>query len=301
MKIKAFKTSICGLLLGLICFTNYSFGITYQNQLDSTNTGFKLKTIVVDAGHGGHDPGAYGSFSMEKNVTLAIAFKLQQAIQKDLPDVNVVMTRTTDEFVELHKRSEIANKAKGNIFISIHCNSLADSRSSEIVDYTKGRHGKKTPVYKTVVVHNHSGKGVLVLVYGFKRTGEQLEAIRENASILQEKNYKDYYADDDDPTSAMVLNAFRDKYRKQSIHLANLINSEFTDTDGRYSNGVKEQSLHVLANSGMPAVLVETGFINNAEEEEYLNSDNGQTEVVNSIVRAIKQYKRELEQKAQPQ
>ncbi|WP_158828443.1 N-acetylmuramoyl-L-alanine amidase family protein [Mucilaginibacter lacusdianchii] len=298
MKNKAFKRLIYGFLALFICISNFSFRIGDPVKRDSTGTGFKIKTIVIDPGHGGHDPGAYGSFSMEKNVTLAIGLKLQKAMQKELKDVNVIITRDNDQFVELHKRAEIANKNKGNIFLSIHCNSLASAHERVIVDYNKGRHGKKVPVYKTVSIPNRSGKGVLLLVYGFKRTGEQLEAIRENASILQEKNYKDYYSDSDDPTTAMVLNAYRDKYRKHSIHLADLINTEFTETDGRYSNGVKEQSLHVLANSGMPAVLIETGFINNSQEEEYLNSDEGQTEIVNSIIRAIKQYRREVEQTA---
>lgn len=285
MKNKGLKTFIYGLLALLICCINFSFTSDVPGKRDTTaSTGFKIKTIVIDPGHGGHDNGASGSFSREKNVTLAIGLKLQKAIQKDIKDVNIVMTRTTDDFIELHKRAEIGNKNKGNIFLSIHCNSLSDVRR------TVGR--------RVVSIPNKSGKGVLLLVYGFKRTGEQLEAIRENASILQEKNYKDYYSNDDDPTANMVLNAFRDRYRKQSIHLAGLLNREFTETDGRSSNGVKEQSLHVLANSGMPSVLIETGFINNEDEEQYLNSDEGQTEIVNSIVRAIKQYKRELEQTA---
>jgi N-acetylmuramoyl-L-alanine amidase len=285
MKNKALRTFIYGLLALVICSINFSFTSDGPSKKDTTaSTGFKIRTIVIDPGHGGHDAGASGAFSREKNVTLAIGLKLQKAIQKDLKDVNIVMTRTTDEFIELHKRADIGNKNKGNIFLSIHCNSLSDIRR------TVGR--------RVVSIPNKSGKGVLLLVYGFKRTGEQLEAIRENASILQEKNYKAYYTTDNDPTANMVLNAFRDRYRKQSIHLAGLLNKEFTETDGRPSNGVKEQSLHVLANSGMPSVLIETGFINNPDEEDYLNSDDGQTEIVNSIVRAVKQYKRELEQAA---
>lgn len=285
MKNKALRRLICRLPLPVILFTLCSFKTQFDAPKDTTiNNGFRFKTVIVDAGHGGHDPGAYGEYSVEKNVTLAIANKLQNAIEKDMPGVNAIMTRSTDEFVELHKRAEIANRNHGNIFISIHCNSLPGRRRM-----INGH---------PVAVSNRSGKGVLLLVYAFKRTGEQQEAIRENASIYQEKNYKEYYNFADDPTQGMVLNAFRDKYRKQSIHLANLINEEFTDTDGRYSNGVKEQSLHVLANSGMPAVLVETGFINNPDDEQYLNSEQGQNEIVASIVRAIKQYKKEVEQAA---
>ncbi|WP_462265507.1 N-acetylmuramoyl-L-alanine amidase family protein [Mucilaginibacter sp.] len=285
MKNKALKRLICGLAALMLLFTLCSFKTETTARGDTAAyAGFKFKTVIIDAGHGGHDPGAYGSYSTEKKVTLAIAEKLQTAIEKDIPEVNAVMTRTDDNFIELHKRAEIANHQHGNMFISIHCNSLPDNRRM-----VNGR---------SVRVNNRSGKGVLLLVYGFKRTGEQLEAIRENASIYQEKNYKDYYNTSDDPSTGLVLNAFRDKYRKQSIHLANLINDEFVNNDGRRSNGVKEQSLHVLANSGMPAVLVETGFINNPEDEEYLNSEQGQNEIVASIVRAIKQYKKEVEQAA---
>jgi len=285
MKNKALKRLIYRLPSFVLLLTLCSFKTYFTGPKDTTaNNGFRFKTVIVDAGHGGHDPGAYGENSVEKNVTLAIAFKLQKAIEKEMPGVNAIMTRTTDDFVELHKRAEIANRNHGNIFISIHCNSLPGRRR-----VINGH---------PVAVSDRSGKGVLLLVYAFKRTGEQQEAIRENASIYQEKNYKEYYNFEDDPTQGMVLNAFRDKYRKQSIHLANLINEEFTDTDGRYSNGVKEQSLHVLANSGMPAVLVETGFINNRDDEQYLNSEQGQNEIVASIVRAIKQYKKEVEQAA---
>jgi N-acetylmuramoyl-L-alanine amidase len=285
MKNKAFKRLIYGLLAFVICFSNFSFITPSPPKRDTTvNSGFKIKTIVIDAGHGGHDNGASGAYSKEKNVTLAIALKLRDAMLKDLKNVNIVMTRTTDDFIELHRRAEIANKNQGNIFLSIHCNSLSDNRRK-----VNGR---------TVSIPNHSGKGVLLLVYGYKRTGEQLEAIRENASIFQEKNYKDYYTENNDPAAAIVLNAFRDRYRKQSIRLANILNNEFVNTDGRRTNGVNEQSLHVLANSGMPSVLIETGFINNADDEEYLNSDTGQTEIVNTIIRSVKQYKSEIEQSA---
>jgi N-acetylmuramoyl-L-alanine amidase len=285
MKNKGLERLIYGLPSLLLMFLLSSFKAGHPSTPDSLiSSGFKFKTIIIDAGHGGHDPGAFGEYSSEKKVTLAIANKLQKAIEKEIPTVNAIMTRTTDNFVELHKRAEIANHEHGNMFVSIHCNSLPDLRR-----VVNGR---------SVRVANKSGKGVLLLVYGFKRTGEQLEAIRENASIYQEKDYKSYYNVENDPTAGMILNALKDKYRKQSIHLANLINDEFVNNDGRSSNGVKEQSLHVLANSGMPAVLIETGFINNPDDEQYLNSDAGQNEIVASIVRAIKQYKKEVEQVA---
>ena len=233
-------------------------------------TGFKLKNVIIDAGHGGKDAGAKGLTSFEKNVTLSIAQKLQAAIKVQIPDLNTVMTRSDDTFIELRRRSDIANKSQGNLFISIHCNSSAEG--------TAYRARKQS--------------GVMLLVYASKRTGEQLEAVRENASILIEKDQTKYDAlDADDPANAIILDAFTKKYRKQSIRFGEFLNQEFTITDGRPSIGVREQSLYVLANSGMPAVLVETGYINNPDEEIFLNSEEGQNQIVQSIIRAIMAYR----------
>ncbi|GAA4309615.1 hypothetical protein GCM10023149_03990 [Mucilaginibacter gynuensis] len=299
MKNKTLKRLNYYFPLLLILFTLSSF----QNddgkpKRDTVQTsGFKIKTIVVDAGHGGHDPGAFGSHSNEKTVTLALALKLQKAIEKDLKDVNVIMTRTDDNFIELHRRSDIANKNQGQLFISLHCNSLAGRRVTEVTGYKKGKKGKKIPIYKTVSVPNRSGKGAMILVYGSRRVGAQEEALRENAVIYAEKDYKDNYAgyDPENPASVILLNTFRDKYRKQSIRLATLIDNEFTDTDGRVSAGVKEQVVLVLDHTAMPAVLVETGFINNPDDEAYLTSEEGQNEIVASVLQAIKNYKKQVE------
>jgi N-acetylmuramoyl-L-alanine amidase len=283
MKNKAFKTYIYGLLALLTCSSGFSYASANSDSIDTAvSTGFKIKTIVVDAGHGGKAGGASGAYSMEKNVTLALALKLQQAIQKEMKDVNVLMTRTSDVYVQNGLRAEMANDNKANVYISLHCNSLPDVRR-----VVNGR---------TVSVANRSGKGVLLLVNRIGRSNEQVAAIRENEYAELEATYSNRKEKTPDPAQAMILNAFRDKYRKQSIRLASLVNNEFVNTDGRNSLGVVEQGVQVLANTSMPSILVETGFINNPEEEDYLNSDAGQTEIVNSIVRAIKQYKRELEQ-----
>jgi N-acetylmuramoyl-L-alanine amidase len=293
------KRMICGFAAIIVCFSLFSFTSKNYIKKDTVvNNSFKLKTIIVDAGHGGKKTGAFGSYSVEKNVTLAIALKLQKAIEKEMNDVNVIMTRTTDDDVAFRSRADIANSNHGNVFISIHCNSLSDRRRTQVVGYKKGKRGKKTPIYKTVSVPDRSGKGPLLLVYSTKRIGPQIEALRENAELYEDKNYKDQYNgyDPDDPASVILLNAFKNKYRKQSIHLANLINTEFTDGDGRRSEGVREQVLFVLDHTAMPSVLVETGYINNHDDEEYLNSEAGQNEIVDSIVRALINYKKEVEQ-----
>ena len=235
---------------------------------------FQFKTVVIDAGHGGKDPGAHGTFSLEKNVALAIAKKVQNLLNAKMPEINVVMTRSTDRFIELNRRSEIANEKQANLFVSIHCNSSPEG-TAEIM---------------------HKQGGVMILVYGFHRKEEQMEALRENASIYIEKDYKKNYSgySENDPTSLIILNAFMQKYRRQSILFGSILNKGFINNDRRRSRGVKEQGVLVLAHSAMPAVLVETGYINNPTEEKYLNSENGQDEIAKSIVKAITTYKSEV-------
>jgi N-acetylmuramoyl-L-alanine amidase len=298
MKNKALKRLIYGLLVLLTSLPRFSFAISYPVKHDTvTATGYKLKTVVIDAGHGtrpnGSHSGASGSYSTESNVTLAIALKLQKAIEKDIPDLKVVMTRTSEADVGLQRRSEIANSNKGDLFISIHCNSLADRRVREVVGHRKGK-----AVYETTSVADRSGKGVLFLVYRFGRSGEEHEALRENLFEVEAAGPQNVDVQDD-PAAMITINAFKAKYRKQSIHFANMLNSEFVEGDGRRSDGVKEQGVLVLCHSAMPAVLVETGFINNHEEEDYLNSEDGQNAIVASIVRALVNYKAEVEQVSQ--
>jgi N-acetylmuramoyl-L-alanine amidase len=286
MKNKALERLIYGLSLSLVSLTLFSFTTPKITPTDTIHApAFKLKTVVVDAGHGrmsnGTWRGASGEYSQESKVTLAVAFKLQAAIEKELPDIKVVMTRTTDNDVLWQKRSDIANQNKGQLFISLHCNSLPDRAVTS--------HGRRTHV------PDRSGKGVLLLVYVYRRVGEQEAAIRENE--FEDKNYKDDTdLNPNDPTSIILLNAFKDKYRKQSLRFANLVNDEFTNTDGRRSEGVREQSVLVLARSGMPAVLVEMGYINNPDDEAYMNSESGQNEIVATLIRALKAYKNEVEQ-----
>jgi N-acetylmuramoyl-L-alanine amidase len=298
MKNKALKRLIYGLLAFLISLPLFSFKLIGSLKKDTiADSGFKIKTIIVDAGHGvrpsgaeGHfSPGASGSYSYERDVTLAIAKKLQIAIEKELNGVKVVMTRKTEEDVAWQRRADIANQNKGDLFISLHCNSLAPRRIREVVGH---KHHK--PVYRTTEVPDRSGKGVLLLVYGTWRTKEEEKAIKQTQ--IEDDSEMNSTVDPNDPLTMILINDYKTKFRKQSIHLANLINTEFVDTDGRRSEGIREQGVLVLCHSAMPAVLVETGYINNPDDEAYLNSEKGQDEIVESIVRAIKNYKDEVEQ-----
>lgn len=235
---------------------------------------YRVKTIVIDPGHGGHDGSTRGKFSKEKDVALEIALKLGKAIEKEMKDVKVLYTRKTDVFVKLYERIAVANDNKADLFISIHLNSMPITRRGQ----------------------NSGVKGTETFVSGFHRLGQQDVAVRENASLLLEENYKENYNgfDPNDPESYIIFNLMKNRYRDQSVRFASLIQEEFASV-GRVDRGVKEQGLAVLATAGMPAVLTEIGFISNPEEEKYMNSSYGQTEIVNNLVNAVKKYKRHVE------
>lgn len=235
--------------------------------------GYKIKTIVIDPGHGGKKPGASGSFSTEKAIALKVALKLGAKIKHELPDVKVIFTRTKDVDVDLYKRAEIANDENADLFISIHCNSMPPG--------------------------NKHIKGAETLVAGSHRLKEQDAAIRENADIKLEKNYKSKYDgyDPNNPGTFILLSLLKNTFRDKSIKFAKLIQTSYISRDKRSSRGVKEQGVLVLQRCGMPAVLTEVGFISNKEEEKYINSLKGQNEIAESILAAIKNYKKSVEVK----
>ncbi len=230
----------------------------------------KPMIIVIDAGHGGKDGSTRGLFSKEKDVALQTALLLGETIEKEMENTKIIYTRTEDVFIPLYERIAIANRAHADLFISIHCNSMPASM--------RGR--------------THTN-GVETFVSGSGRLGEQDVAVRENASILLEKDYKSNYEgyNPDDPESFIILSLMKNAYRRQSIKLASLIQQQYIKT-GRVDRGVKEQSLAVLAKAGMPAVLTEIGFISNPEEEEYINSLTGRQEIVQNIKNAIMEYRK---------
>ena len=231
---------------------------------------FALKTIVIDAGHGGHDTGCLGSTEREKNITLEIALKLGALIQSKMPGVKVIYTRTTDVFIELYERANIANRNNADLFISIHCNA-----------------NKNTSAY-----------GTETWVMGLHKSEANLEvAQRENSSILLEDNHSTNYDgfDPNSPESYIVLSLNQNAYLDQSILLASKIEDEF-EADTRTTRGVKQAGYLVLWRTTMPAILIETGFLTNRTEEKYLASDDGQSEIVNSVFDALKEYKMVFEQ-----
>lgn len=290
MKITTSKRFIHCLILTSFCAILFSSAKVVKEE-DYLSTGSKVKTIIIDAGHGGQDGSTHGSFSKEKDVALTVALKLGKEIEAKMPGVRVVYTRTTDIFVKLYDRIGIANKEKADLFISIHCNSMPPVKQRYVIKYLKGK-----PVYGYRSIPNPVTRGTETFVAGFNRLDEQDVAIRENASILLEKDYKTNYGgfDPNDPESYIIFSLMKNAFRDQSIKLASLVQDEYLK-EGRINRGVKEQGLAVLQRAGMPAILTEIGFISNPEEEKYINSEEGQEAIINNLLNAIINYKKQIE------
>ena len=238
----------------------------------NANNSFSLKTVVIDAGHGGKDPGAIGaSKTNEKDIALVVALKLGDYISKNFPDVNVVYTRKSDVFLELHERAEIANKNKADLFIAIHCNSST----------------------------NQEAFGTSTYVLGLHRTEANLEvAKRENSVILLEDDRdKNYEFDPNSPEGHIIMSMKQNAFLDQSIDFASKIENQLENYAKRKSMGVKQAGFYVLYKTAMPSLLAEIGFISNPEEEKFLNSSKGQDQVASSLYNAFKDYKQEMEGK----
>ncbi len=230
---------------------------------------YKLRTIVLDAGHGGKDPGCLGKISRESQVSLAIAKKIGSMLESHLEDVKVIYTRKDNHFVELHDRAAIANKNNASLFISIHCNS-GEKNAFGTETYTMGL---------------HTSRGNLEV------------AKRENSVILQEENYLEKYDgfDPNSPLGHILFSNYQSSYIEKSLLLADKIETQFKNRVGRSSRGVKQAGLLVLWKSAMPSVLVEVGFLTNPGEELYLNDELGQTYIASAVFRAVREYKQDLE------
>jgi len=273
-----------------------------------------LATIIIDPGHGGADQGAEGLMSTEANLALSISLKLGKAIEKELPDTKIIFTRTTDVLPgggdeikpALRYRANMANEAKGDLYIAIHCNSDGHPAGGwyakrvighkNVVKYVgKGakRHKKtvREPIYESYYVKN-TRHGTETYIWAADRSTIKGDVIGEN--VEDSGNVLDLNS----PEARIRAQLYEKKFFGKSFTLANMIEEEFA-AQGRVSEGVKqrnEKGIWVLQATGMPSVLVETGFITNEEEEKYLNSDEGQDEIVNGIIAALKRYKGVLEQ-----
>ena len=227
----------------------------------------EIRTVVIDAGHGGKDPGNLGTRrykKTEKDVSLAVALLVEKYILERHPNIKVVMTRRDDSYPTLHERTVIANRAQGDVFISIHCDAA----------------------------ENRSAYGSSTYVMGKDHDDENRVAMRENSVILQEENQDVYEGfDPTKPESYIMLTMFQYAFIQQSVELAQQVQNSFRDDVGRKDRGVKQQPLYVTSRSAMPAILIELGFLTNSDEEDYLITDQGQDEMARSIARSFGQYK----------
>ncbi len=231
------------------------------------NAADKRFTLVIDAGHGGHDAGAVGNFSKEKNINLNVALAFGRYVEQNCPDVRVVYTRKTDKFVPLHERANIANRNKADLFVSIHTNALPGGRTA---------------------------RGLETYTLGMHRAADNLDvAKRENSVILVEKDYKQHY-EGFDPNSAesyIMFEFLQDRNMAQSVDLARMVQRRTCATANRPDKGVKQAGFLVLRETSMPSCLIELGFITTSDEEQLLNTESGIDNLGRGIYLAFVDYR----------
>lgn len=239
-------------------------------EIENTSNPYQIKTVVIDPGHGGHDPGCSGSSSREKHLALAIGLELEQLLNQKFPGIEVIMTRDKDVFIPLHKRAALANRNQADLFISIHCNYMPGSSAT---------------------------RGTETFVLGLHRAKENLAiAKRENAAILLEEDYeKNYDYDPNSPEGHIMLTMFQSAHLDQSILFAELAEQKMKNTAGRRSRGVKQAGFVVLRETTMPSVLVEAGFLSSGTDQTFLKSSAGQKKIAQSLLEAFQAYKKQVE------
>lgn len=251
-------------LFAFVVSNNFVFGQSSSN---------KIKTIVIDPGHGGKDSGTMGTkrFKIyEKHVALSVSLKLGKYISENFPDVEVIYTRNSDVFLELNERTEIANNANADLFISIHCDGFTNPKPS----------------------------GASVFVMGMSKLKANMDvAMRENAAIYLEDNYQQKYDgfDPKSPESYIVFSLMQNTYLNQSLSFAEEVENQFSTRANRKSRGVKQAPFYVISRTNMPSILVECGFLTNPKEEEFLHTDIGQDYIASAIFRAFRSYKESIE------
>ena len=263
-----FSRNAIGLLLLAALFFNTSF----TNDKDKANS--KIRTIVIDPGHGGHDPGNLGTGRYkitEKHIALDISLKLGAYIAKAFPEIKVIYTRKTNEdFLELRERTQLANDNNADLFISVHCDAFT----------------------------NPDAYGAGVYVMGMSKLKANMDvAMKENAVIYLEDDYKENYDgfDPNSPESYIVFSLTQNTHLAQSLQIAEQIERQFSTFSNSKSRGVKQAPFYVISRANMPSILIECGFLTNPKEEDFLHSEKGQDYLASAIFKAFKAYKENFE------
>lgn len=319
-KIQNCSVSSARILLFILCIILQVSALPVMAQ--STK---KIKTIIIDPGHGGADDGAHGEYegtlgSKEKNIVLAISMKLVDILKKDMPDVNIIPTRTSDVTMSVHEKAKFANDHGGDLFVCIHADAVTLKTGSRILGYEnktyhttkyvgKGKNRKKvvTKHTKRVPIREYykiptTRKGTSTLILVARQSAQKVKAM--------EGSDMEFITDVEDSTSPINYDSpewkasailYSQKYFRRSYQLANLVQNEVAAT-GRPNLGVwqREKGLWVLHATQMPAILIETGFIANYDDERYLNSEKGQQEIAEAIARAILKYRDQVDGNSKP-
>jgi N-acetylmuramoyl-L-alanine amidase len=275
----------------------------------STRSGSKIKTIIVDAGHGGTDQGARGKISTEAQLTLEMSLRLEEILKKELPDTRIVMTRRTDIFHNVREKADIANQQNGDLFVCIHVNAAGEIKHKELlkyktVTYYKGKgksrkkYTRKEPVYRYWTTPNPM-HGTSTYVFAADRADEKASGLLDEDRYESDAELVDV-PDPKSPEAIIMARLWSQKFFKNSVKLGTLIEDEFVKI-GRKSMGVLQRNhkgIWVLQATNMPAVLIETGFITDVEEEKYLNSEEGQKDIVRSIANGVLKYKEQVDSRS---
>jgi N-acetylmuramoyl-L-alanine amidase len=262
-----------------------------------------VRTIIIDAGHGGSDGGARGAYSSEKDICLDVSLKLGEVLAKEFPEIKLLYTRTTDTYPALHTRANFANSNKGDLFLCVHVNSAPPKKHSKLTGYKNvtsyvGKGKKRRKVTKRVPQYRYwttpnPARGTETYIWGAHKNDDKEVAMRENASMMEEANFQENYGDiDPNSPEFIALSLIKTKqYFKRSATLAGFVQDEFAKV-GRVDRDVRQRGvgIWVLQATAMPSVLIETGFISNPDDEKYLNSPAGQKELAECITRAVKNY-----------
>lgn len=271
-----------------------------------------ISTVIIDPGHGGKDFGARGKYSYEKDICLGVSLKLGEIIKKEFPSLRVLYTRNEDAYPTLYDRANFANDNKGDLYLCIHVNAARGKRVGEMIGYktvtyytgkgaARKKRTKRVPQYRYTNLPSEA-KGTETYIWGAHRSEDKELAVIENAPMMQEENFEQNYGNVDvNSPEFIAISLLKTKqYFKRSATLAGFIQDEFAKV-GRVDRDVRQRGIGiwVLQATAMPSVLVETGFISNPEEEEYLNSPEGQDELSTCIVRGLKNYLAWLEQRQQ--